>query len=82
MSLGFVTLTESRGLQRNWRDWLEGTLCVNVKPEYERVTGQQRRGEFALSAIAMALAAVRVHDWVGDIGKGRTTVTVKVRIAR
>jgi hypothetical protein len=30
-------------------------------------------------AIAQALAALRGHDWVGEIGKGLTTVTVKVR---
>ena len=29
--------------------------------------------------VAQALATVRGHDWVGDIGKGLTTVTVKVR---
>jgi hypothetical protein len=30
-------------------------------------------------AIAQALAALHGHDWVGEIGKGLTTVTVKVR---
>ena len=30
-------------------------------------------------AVAQALATARGHDWVGDIGKGLTTVTVKVR---
>ena len=30
-------------------------------------------------AIAQALATLRGHEWVGDIGKGLTTVTVKVR---
>jgi len=30
-------------------------------------------------AIAQALAALRGHEWVRDIGKGLTTVTVKVR---
>lgn len=30
-------------------------------------------------AVAQALAMVRGHDWVGDIGTGLTTVTVKVR---
>jgi hypothetical protein len=35
--------------------------------------------ESLYEAIAQALAAFRGHDWVGDIGKGLTTVTVKVR---
>ncbi len=35
--------------------------------------------ETLYEAIAQALAALRAHDWVGDIGKGLTTVTVKVR---
>jgi hypothetical protein len=30
-------------------------------------------------AVAQALAAARGHDWVGEIGHGLTTVTVKVR---
>jgi hypothetical protein len=30
-------------------------------------------------AVAQALAALRGHEWVGEIGKGLTTVTVKVR---
>lgn len=30
-------------------------------------------------AIAQALATLRVNAWVGDMGKGLTTVTVKVR---
>ena len=30
-------------------------------------------------AVAQALAAARRHDWVGEIGRGLTTVTVKVR---
>jgi hypothetical protein len=30
-------------------------------------------------AVAQALAALRGHEWVGDIGRGLTTVTVKVR---
>jgi hypothetical protein len=30
-------------------------------------------------AVAQALAALRGHEWVGDIGKGLTTVTVKVK---
>ena len=30
-------------------------------------------------AVAQALAAARGHDWVGEIGRGLTTVTVKVR---
>jgi hypothetical protein len=29
--------------------------------------------------IGQALAALRPDDWIGDIGKGLTTVTVKVR---
>jgi len=29
--------------------------------------------------VAQALATARGNDWVGDIGKGLTTVTVKVR---
>ena len=35
--------------------------------------------ESLYEAIAQALAALRDHDWVGDIGTGLTTVTVKVR---
>ena len=35
--------------------------------------------ETLYEAVAQALAAVRGHQWVGDIGKGLTTVTVKVR---
>ena len=35
--------------------------------------------ETLYEAVAQALAMVRGHDWVGDIGKGLTTVTVKVR---
>ena len=38
--------------------------------------------ETLYEAIAQALAALRGHDWVGDIGKGLTTATVKVRIPR
>jgi hypothetical protein len=30
-------------------------------------------------AVAQALAALRGHEWVGEIGRGLTTVTVKVR---
>jgi hypothetical protein len=30
-------------------------------------------------AVAQALAALRPQDWVGEIGSGLTTVTVKVR---
>jgi hypothetical protein len=30
-------------------------------------------------AIAQALATARSHDWVGEIGRGLTTVAVKVR---
>jgi LysM repeat protein len=30
-------------------------------------------------AIAQALAALRGHEWVSEIGKGLTTVSVKVR---
>lgn len=35
--------------------------------------------ETLYEAVAQALATVRGHDWVGDIGKGLTEVTVKVR---
>jgi hypothetical protein len=35
--------------------------------------------ETLYEGVAQALATVRGHDWVGDIGKGLTTVTVKVR---
>ncbi len=35
--------------------------------------------ETLYEAVAQALATVHGHDWVGDIGKGLTTVTVKVR---
>jgi hypothetical protein len=30
-------------------------------------------------AVAQALATAQNHDWVGEIGRGLTTVTVKVR---
>lgn len=35
--------------------------------------------ESLYEAIAQALVALRGHDWVGEIGRGLTTVTVKVR---
>ena len=35
--------------------------------------------ETLYEAIAQALSTLRVNSWVGDIGKGLTTVTVKVR---
>jgi hypothetical protein len=35
--------------------------------------------ETLYEAVAQALAIARGHDWVGDIGTGLTTVTVKVR---
>ena len=35
--------------------------------------------ETLYEAVAQALAAARGHEWVGDIAKGLTTVTVKVR---
>ena len=35
--------------------------------------------ETLYEAVAQALAMVRGHDWVGDIGRGLTEVTVKVR---
>ena len=35
--------------------------------------------ESLYEAIAQALATLRGHDWVGEIGKGLTSVTVKVR---
>jgi hypothetical protein len=35
--------------------------------------------ETLYEAVAQALAAVHSHEWAGDIGRGLTTVTVKVR---
>jgi hypothetical protein len=35
--------------------------------------------ETLYEAVAQALATVRGHDWVGDIRRGLTTVTVKIR---
>ena len=35
--------------------------------------------ETLYEAVAQALATLRPLDWVGEIGKGLTTVTVKVR---
>jgi hypothetical protein len=35
--------------------------------------------ETLYEAVAQALAAARSHDWVVEIGRGLTTVTVKVR---
>jgi hypothetical protein len=35
--------------------------------------------ETLYEAVAQALVMVRSHEWVGDIGKGLTTITVKVR---
>ena len=35
--------------------------------------------ESLYEAVAQALAMLRGHEWVGDIGKGLTAVTVKVR---
>jgi hypothetical protein len=36
------------------------------------------KAETLYEAVAQALAMVRCHDWIGDIGTGLTTVTVKV----
>jgi hypothetical protein len=44
-------------------------------PAHQLDVTAERRYE----AVAQALAMVRSHDWVGDIGTGLTTVTVKVR---
>jgi hypothetical protein len=35
--------------------------------------------ETLYEAVAQDLATARSHDWVGEIGRGLTTVTVKVR---
>ena len=35
--------------------------------------------ETLYEAVAQALATVRGHDWAGEIGKGLTDVTIKVR---
>src|ERR1035438_2627674 len=35
--------------------------------------------ETLYEAIAQALAVIPANDWVGEIGRGLTTVTVKVR---
>lgn len=35
--------------------------------------------ETLYEAVAQALATLRGHEWVGEIGRGLTTVTVKVR---
>jgi hypothetical protein len=35
--------------------------------------------ETLYEAVAKALTAVRGHEWAGDIGRGLTTVTVRVR---
>jgi hypothetical protein len=35
--------------------------------------------ETLFEAVAQALATMRGQDWVGEIGRGLTTVTVKVR---
>jgi len=35
--------------------------------------------ESLYEAIAQALATLRGHDWVGEIGRGLTSVTVRVR---
>jgi hypothetical protein len=35
--------------------------------------------ESLYEAVAQALAALRGHEWVGDIGQGLTTATVKIR---
>ena len=35
--------------------------------------------ETLYEAVAQALAIVRGHDWVGDIGTGLATVTLKVQ---
>jgi hypothetical protein len=35
--------------------------------------------ETLYEAVARAVATVQGHEWVGDIGKGLSTVTVKVR---
>jgi len=35
--------------------------------------------ETLYEAVAQAIATLHGHDWVGDIGKGLTAVTVRVR---
>jgi hypothetical protein len=35
--------------------------------------------ETLYEAVAQALAALGANDWAGDIGRGRTTATIKVR---
>jgi hypothetical protein len=35
--------------------------------------------ETLYEAVAQALATVRGHEWAGEIGRGLTTVTVKIR---
>jgi hypothetical protein len=40
---------------------------------------QQRRSSYLLPPASWRREQARGHDWVGDIGRGLTTVTVKVR---
>jgi hypothetical protein len=42
-------------------------------------TAHEVTAESLYEAIALALATLRGHEWVGEIGKGLTAVTVKVR---
>jgi len=49
-------------------------------PRFERDRACARRhGSDALRSGRSGLPALRAQDWVGEIGKGLTTVTVKVR---
>ena len=43
------------------------------------LTCARRHGSDALRSGRSGLPALRAQDWVGEIGKGLTTVTVKVR---
>jgi hypothetical protein len=54
--------------------------CTVIVPDLnETAHAVDVTAESLYEAVAPGLATVRRHDWVGEIGKGLTTVTVKVR---
>jgi hypothetical protein len=55
------------------------TCTVVVHDLNETAHSLDVTAESLYEAVARALAALRGHDWVGDIGKGLTIFTVKVR---
>jgi len=59
--------------------WLSKPATVVVHDLDENAHSLDVTAESLYEAVAQALAALRAHKWVGEMGKGLTTVTVKVR---